>query len=135
MPSSARKKKSPKFNPIPPTRPTSQSPTLSRSISMKSSHKSPSGSMLAPTIYYLLRPPPPTSTPFPTRRSSDLRETRGGAVRRRRSHARSAAGHVAAGQRDRDQRDRARRDRKSTRLNSSHSSISYAVFCSKKKIT
>src|SRR5437868_13209898 len=27
-----------------------------------------------------------------------------------------------------------RRDRKSTRLNSSHVSISYAVFCSKKKI-
>src|SRR5690348_17700691 len=29
--------------------------------------------------------------------------------------------------------DRARRDRKSTRLNSSHPSISYAVFCLKKK--
>src|SRR2546430_4184336 len=28
----------------------------------------------------------------------------------------------------------ARRDRKSTRLNSSHSQISYAVFCLKKKI-
>src|SRR6266481_7832330 len=28
-----------------------------------------------------------------------------------------------------------RRDRKSTRLNSSHSSISYAVFCLKKKTT
>src|SRR5437870_11478509 len=28
----------------------------------------------------------------------------------------------------------ARRDRKSTRLNSSHVAISYAVFCSKKKI-
>src|SRR5689334_24834565 len=31
------------------------------------------------------------------------------------------------------QRDRALEDRKSTRLNSSHSSISYAVFCLKKK--
>src|SRR5574337_1588432 len=30
---------------------------------------------------------------------------------------------------------RARRDRKSTRLNSSHHSISYAVFCLKKKNT
>src|SRR2546430_11088462 len=30
-------------------------------------------------------------------------------------------------------RPRARRDRKSTRLNSSHSQISYAVFCLKKK--
>src|SRR2546430_7524846 len=29
---------------------------------------------------------------------------------------------------------RCRRDRKSTRLNSSHSQISYAVFCLKKKI-
>src|SRR5207245_9685768 len=29
----------------------------------------------------------------------------------------------------------ARRDRKSTRLNSSHGSISYAVFCLKKKTT
>src|SRR2546430_8007315 len=29
--------------------------------------------------------------------------------------------------------DRLRRDRKSTRLNSSHSQISYAVFCLKKK--
>src|SRR5689334_23801991 len=29
--------------------------------------------------------------------------------------------------------DRGREDRKSTRLNSSHSSISYAVFCLKKK--
>src|SRR3712207_8463415 len=33
---------------------------------------------------------------------------------------------------DRDQRDA--RDRKSTRLNSSHANISYAVFCLKKKI-
>src|SRR2546430_13868060 len=30
-------------------------------------------------------------------------------------------------------RDRSERDRKSTRLNSSHSQISYAVFCLKKK--
>src|SRR3712207_8477807 len=31
--------------------------------------------------------------------------------------------------------DTERRDRKSTRLNSSHANISYAVFCLKKKIT
>src|SRR5436309_12619642 len=31
--------------------------------------------------------------------------------------------------------DRARQDRKSTRLNSSHVKISYAVFCLKKKMT
>src|SRR3712207_8057895 len=30
---------------------------------------------------------------------------------------------------------RARRDRKSTRLNSSHANISFAVFCLKKKMT
>src|SRR3712207_7528905 len=35
--------------------------------------------------------------------------------------------------RDRAERDVARRDRKSTRLNSSHANISYAVFCLKKK--
>src|SRR2546430_11360017 len=33
------------------------------------------------------------------------------------------------------ERQRIGRDRKSTRLNSSHSQISYAVFCLKKKIT
>src|SRR5437868_11421629 len=32
-----------------------------------------------------------------------------------------------------DHRNRVAEDRKSTRLNSSHASISYAVFCSKKK--
>src|SRR3712207_7875424 len=35
---------------------------------------------------------------------------------------------------DRDERRRVARDRKSTRLNSSHANISYAVFCLKKKI-
>src|SRR5207245_10151983 len=35
---------------------------------------------------------------------------------------------------DRGRRPRNRTDRKSTRLNSSHGSISYAVFCLKKKI-
>src|SRR3712207_7969000 len=39
----------------------------------------------------------------------------------------AAAGHV------RRDRDRAALDRKSTRLNSSHANISYAVFCLKKK--
>src|SRR5947208_13303301 len=38
-----------------------------------------------------------------------------------------AAGRLAAG-------DRSTQDRKSTRLNSSHQIISYAVFCLKKKI-
>src|SRR5438552_11444227 len=98
---------------------------------------------------------PPTSTPFPTRRSSDLslhlrlvasarrrrlplaqREQRSaerGLLRLRRRldgdpedvglklHQPTVARHAAV------------RDRKSTRLNSSHQIISYAVFCLKKK--
>src|SRR3712207_8597815 len=40
----------------------------------------------------------------------------------------------AAGQEQRRERRRDQRDRKSTRLNSSHANISYAVFCLKKKI-
>src|SRR5689334_25201069 len=81
---------------------------------------------------------------FPTRRSSDLlladRSVQRGV-------ARMDAGHILPGRiRRRDLGDdlikmeggriddpRAGRDRKSTRLNSSHSSISYAVFCLKKK--
>src|SRR6266481_8970351 len=47
--------------------------------------------------------------------------SRGRASRLRSLRARSAAEHEIG------------RDRKSTRLNSSHSSISYAVFCLKKK--
>src|SRR4051794_41758374 len=48
---------------------------------------------------------------------------------------RGQAAHVVAGQpgRGRQQARAARPDRKSTRLNSSHPSISYAVFCLKKK--
>src|SRR5688572_31600756 len=80
---------------------------------------------------------PPRSTLFPSRRSSDLMPEE------------DAAGQVVAGpvvrdgDRDAqspalappDEPDRARvlKDRKSTRLNSSHSQISYAVFCLKKK--
>src|SRR5437868_15436360 len=72
-------------------------------------------------------PTRPTSdrdlSPFPTRRSSDL----GRRLRRVRAKAASRL--------DENKR-RPRRDRrrwKSTRLNSSHVSISYAVFCLKKK--
>src|SRR5439155_22179519 len=62
---------------------------------------------------------------FPTRRSSDLSTcSRTRAGRPRRTHARAPAPRC-----DRS----ARADRKSTRLNSSHVAISYAVFCLKKK--
>src|SRR5206468_12240733 len=80
---------------------------------------------------------------FPTRRSSDLgqrdvRRLAGRGVYRRGVRARGdpvGAGHPdarLAGQAGqlRDER----LDRKSTRLNSSHDQISYAVFCLKKKI-
>src|SRR5437868_12161739 len=62
---------------------------------------------------------------FPTRRSSDLR--RFGAQQER-----AAQLHRGGNQR-RQGEGRAVLDRKSTRLNSSHVSISYAVFCLKKK--
>src|SRR5699024_12789084 len=85
---------------------------------------------------------------FPTRRSSDLGQipvrappVRGRWQPRRRStvgnphaHTGHPRSHVVLPVR-RDRRSAAREpDRKSTRLNSSHVSISYAVFCLKKKI-
>src|SRR5207248_10619717 len=85
---------------------------------------------------------PPRSTLFPTRRSSDL-----GPLRRARRRGPRPARHRADAL-DRHLRLRLARgdrpdllpqgllppaDRKSTRLNSSHRTISYAVFCLKKK--
>src|SRR5215216_1208086 len=76
-----------------------------------------SASSALPFFFLMIRRPPrstlfPYTTLFRSRRSSALRP-RG---RRPRARGRSA-----------------RRDRKSTRLNSSHQIISYAVFCLKKK--
>src|SRR5438874_10691855 len=65
---------------------------------------------------------------FPTRRSSDL----GRRVRRcHRRHRRVQLLRLADA--DGGVQDLQRQDRKSTRLNSSHVEISYAVFCLKKK--
>src|SRR5438309_8020994 len=64
---------------------------------------------------------PPISTLFPTRRSSDLLEKECAVVL---SLQAKTIGVLARPK---------WQDRKSTRLNSSHSSISYAVFCLKKK--
>src|SRR6266571_4780154 len=61
---------------------------------------------------------PPRSTLFPTRRSSDRPRPRAWRPRSADSRTRPR---------------RSEKDRKSTRLNSSHMSISYAVFCLKKK--
>src|SRR5690606_41880549 len=92
--------------------------------------------------------------PFPTRRSSDLRRWTRITVplRTRQSESRLAVRVVSPDQRAGDellarrfavrtvsqpaapeQQRPAPRDRKSTRLNSSHVKISYAVFCLKKK--
>src|SRR5438270_11567285 len=66
---------------------------------------------------------------FPTRRSSDLvpHQERAGLVPEERARPREGAlGGDRSGA-------PSRGDRKSTRLNSSHSQTSYAVFCLKKK--
>src|SRR5690348_18060414 len=78
--------------------------------------------------------PPPRSTLFPTRRSSDLLPLLEALARLhvhalevplvRRRHRPLLRRHEL---------ERRAQDRKSTRLNSSHPSISYAVFCLKKK--
>src|SRR5207302_11287005 len=83
---------------------------------------------------------------FPTRRSSDLRRhhrRRHRGLQRRlpprqarlqgRAAARAAAADVRNHLARRGPGGSARQDRKSTRLNSSHVKISYAVFCLKKK--
>src|SRR5690625_6132671 len=90
-------------------------------------------------VSYSLLLLPPVSSPFPTRRSSDLRlvllGVAGGSVRTcpciRMVSSRTSRGRSVAGRSGRARF--ARRDRKSTRLNSSHVAISYAVFCLKKK--
>src|SRR5207245_6127438 len=70
---------------------------------------------------------------FPTRRSSDLERSRPAAAKYRlfvpKEHVQWAAGTGIPGKGQADML----LDRKSTRLNSSHGSISYAVFCLKKK--
>src|SRR3989442_3179298 len=82
------------------------------------------------------RPPRSTLFPYTTLFRSWHEEVLGGVDRReirRERHAPRVGGgverRVAAGR----QRYLGRQDRKSTRLNSSHVRISYAVFCLKKK--
>src|SRR5690606_41198608 len=98
-----------------------------------------------PYLSSLVLPEPPTSTLFPYTtlfRSPAGRRRRGGGGRKgrprrrrrrggRARHARQeSAGNPA---RHRLAQGTGRTDRKSTRLNSSHVKISYAVFCLKKK--
>src|SRR3712207_7304256 len=70
------------------------------------------------------RPPRSTLFPYTPLSRSDRRDVVGGQAVLAREPAQPAADRVA---------DDADVDRKSTRLNSSHANISYAVFCLKKK--
>src|SRR5690349_24010542 len=85
-------------------------------------------------FFFLMIRRPPRSTLFPTRRSSDL-----AAAGKRRSRPRPGLAVAAPDRRPRSAgpapqtRNPGGPDRKSTRLNSSHVEISYAVFCLKKK--
>src|SRR5947209_10971877 len=79
------------------------------------------------------RPPRSTLFPYTTLfRSSFRRKRRARALRVDASAERLAADAENAANRSAKYR-RRRKDRKSTRLNSSHANISYAVFCLKKK--
>src|SRR3712207_7388973 len=92
-------------------------------------------------FFFLMIRRPPRSTLFPYttlfrsrgRRAADLRPPRDGRDPVGAAGQRVAVGPLAQGRRAADLD--ARRDRKSTRLNSSHANISYAVFCLKKKTT
>src|SRR5688572_31343200 len=83
------------------------------------------------------RPPSSTLFPYTTLFRSLLRPRGGSADLRFDRGSRTDQRHANVGhppERHR-RRDHVLRDRKSTRLNSSHSQISYAVFCLKKKKT
>src|SRR5436309_10821801 len=82
----------------------------------------------------LRRPPRSTLFPYTTlfRSIATPRRADPGSRRLRRSRVRRRA-HPWSRGRDRSRGGRHGRDRKSTRLNSSHVKISYAVFCLKKK--
>src|SRR5688572_32226721 len=106
-----------------------------------------------PIFFFLIIRRPPRSTLFPYTTLFRSRRGAGAPGRRGRLGARARARHVAlavaggaqggarvlqtAGVRAHEEaaavQEAVVRDRKSTRLNSSHSQISYAVFCLKKK--
>src|SRR2546422_4480289 len=84
-------------------------------------------------FFFLMIRRPPRSTLFPYTTLFRSRRDREG-------HGRSASGGARRGRdapprRDREELPARIQDRKSTRLNSSHGYISYAVFCLKKKKT
>src|SRR3712207_8505067 len=91
-------------------------------------------------LFFLMirRPPRSTLFPYTTLFRSPVearRAAQGGAARVRDRFPHRAAGHRVEGDARADPGvlPGRRQDRKSTRLNSSHANISYAVFCLKKK--
>src|SRR3712207_7768563 len=92
-------------------------------------------------LFFLMIRRPPRSTLFPyTTLFRSVEEMDPAAAHDRRRVERrvllppdDAVGHRRAERRRGARRDHRVRDRKSTRLNSSHANISYAVFCLKKK--
>src|SRR2546430_13054612 len=80
-------------------------------------------------FFFLMIRRPPRSTLFPY--TTLFRSATG--VRAEAHGAPGPSRSASAPRGDREPGARALRDRKSTRLNSSHSQISYAVFCLKKK--
>src|SRR5438874_8987519 len=81
-----------------------------------------------------MTPPPPRSTLFPY--TTLFRSQKGDAQRQKKDrsiHANNSFLGKSAGRNQRDNGLQPEIDRKSTRLNSSHVEISYAVFCLKKK--
>src|SRR5204862_6223201 len=106
-------------------------------------------------VYLLTLRPPPSSTLFPTRRSSDLERQHAPHAIHRAVRIHEQPGRVREPEQLGQMRHGApalrapdhaemrlvavqigeEQDRKSTRLNSSHVEISYAVFCLKKKKT
>src|SRR5690606_41969865 len=97
----------------------------------------PPSFILCSALFFLMLRPPPRSTLFPY--TTLFRSPAAHQGRHRGPHPPPARHGRQAGQRSGDPRHRGqphRRhagDRKSTRLNSSHVKISYAVFCLKKK--
>src|SRR5699024_11256460 len=108
--------------------PASPARVLCRSLSLLSSRLSPSFPLNVPalllpySLFFNPLRPPPSSTLLPYTTLFRSRQSRRKAVQpvslQNRFRRRMPAGNL---------------DRKSTRLNSSHVSISYAVFCLKKK--
>src|SRR5262245_66005950 len=83
-----------------------------------------------PSFFFLIKPQPPISTLFPYTtlfRSSRSHWPSDRARCRRRGNRRPSQSNSRPAQ------NQTHPDRKSTRLNSSHLGISYAVFCLKKK--